>query len=413
MDNNLKKFIDTDEKNIRLAAKQGQIDGAAEVPLSSSVVSPAWELKFLNELTVAWKRYKDNAEQAKAELADHFHEISDKSERQLAKSEESFGQKQKKALDFLDAEIGETSQNFQSLKSKYESAQVECTKIANQLGRPLQTSMVGGYIPLMALLALAEIPVNRLAFELYFESMPAVSLLLSAAVGALLIFFAHTIGKQLKHTRCDITATKNSNTYLAIFGISALCILVMFYLGIMREQVVALQGVGGLNLEDLTLEDLSSSSGSSTSMSFTIGPAAFFLVVLNFAIFLTGVVAAFVRHDSHPFFEKLSTTLQSAESKFSAAERLYEQRQLEIMKDFASKVATSSDEYDLRASQIEELQAKRSSIDSEMKRSRQLVTGYAVRALQSYRKENMLSRKTPPPVSFLQSAEELVSGSVI
>ena len=268
-------------------------------------------------------------------------------------------------------------------------------------------------MPLMALLALAEIPVNRLAFELYFESMPAISLLLSAAVGALLIFFAHTIGKQLKHTRCEVTAINKSNTYLAIFGIVALCVLVMFYLGVMREQVVALQGVGGLNLEDLTLEDLSSNSSASSSMSFTIGPAAFFLVVLNFAIFLTGVVAAFVRHDSHPFFEKLSTDLKIAENKFNAAERLYEQRQLEIMKDFASKMASSSEEYEARSSQIEEIQAKRGAIDAEVKRSRQLVTNYAIRAVQTYRKENMLNRKTSPPEFFVQSVEDLLSGSGI
>jgi len=413
MDNNLKKFIDIDEKNIRLAAKQGQIDGAAELPVASASEPPVWERKFLSDLVVAWKRYKGNAEQTKADLADHFHEISDKSERDLAKSEESFGQKQRKALDFLDVEIGESSQSFQSLKAKYESAKIECAKVANQLGRPVQTSMVGGYMPLMALLALAEIPVNRLAFELYFESMPAISLLLSAAVGALLIFFAHTIGKQLKHTRCEVTAINKSNTYLAIFGIVALCVLVMFYLGVMREQVVALQGVGGLNLEDLTLEDLSSNSSASSSMSFTIGPAAFFLVVLNFAIFLTGVVAAFVRHDSHPFFEKLSTDLKIAENKFNAAERLYEQRQLEIMKDFASKMASSSEEYEARSSQIEEIQAKRGAIDAEVKRSRQLVTNYAIRAVQTYRKENMLNRKTSPPEFFVQSVEDLLSGSGI
>ena len=122
MDNNLKKFIDIDEKNIRLAAKQGQIDGAAELPVASASEPPVWERKFLSDLVVAWKRYKGNAEQTKADLADHFHEISDKSERDLAKSEESFGQKQRKALDFLDVEIGESSQSFQSLKAKYESA---------------------------------------------------------------------------------------------------------------------------------------------------------------------------------------------------------------------------------------------------------------------------------------------------
>ena len=265
----------------------------------------------------------------------------------------------------------------------------------------------------MALLALAEIPVNKLAFELYFESMQAVATLLSAAVGALLIFFAHTIGKQLKHTRCELTSTNNSQTYLVVFGISALCLLVMFYLGVMREEVVALQGAGGLNLEDITYEDLTSGASSSQSWSLTMGLAAFFLVVLNFAIFLTGVVAAFFRHDSHPYFEKLAATKSKAEKAFNAAVRQYEQRQLEILKDFASKMSTSSDEFEARSSQIEELQAQRLALDAEVKRSRQMVTSYLIRMIQSYRKENMLNRKTAPPECFTLAAEDLAARALI
>ena len=413
METNLKKFIDLDEKNIRLASKQGQIDGAAEVPPAGPGAISDWEARFIGEVSNGWKRYKDSSEQIKAEIADSFHEVSEKSERQFAKSEESLGQKQKKALDFLDAEIGESSKNYQSLREKNDVAEAEYSKIANQLGRPVQTAMVGGYVPLMALLAIAEIPVNRLAFELYFESMPAVSLLLSAAVGSLLIFFAHTIGKQIKHTRCELTATQNSNTYLAVFGISALCLLVMVYLGAMREQVVALEGAGGLNLENITLEDLTSGDSQTQSWSLAMGPAAFFLVVLNFAIFLTGVVAAFVRHDSHPFFEKLAENRKKAEQAFNSVVRQFEQRQLEILKEFAAKMSNSSDEFEARSHQIEDLQGKRIAIDADLKRSRQLVTSYAIRMIQSYRKENLLNRKSAPPESFTRAAEDLVSGAGI
>ena len=413
MDTNLKKFIDLDEKNIRLASKQGQIDGAAESPSSESSGTSEWESRLVSEIASGWKRYKDSCEHLKADITDRFHDISAKSERDFAKSEESLGQKQKKALDFLDVEIGESSKAYQSLRVSSEAADIEYAKVANQLGRPVQVAMVGGYIPLMALLALAEIPVNKLAFELYFESMQAVSTLLSAAVGALLIFFAHTIGKQLKHTRCELTSTNNSQTYLVVFGISALCLLVMFYLGVMREEVVALQGAGGLNLEDITLEDLTSGASSSQSWSLTMGLAAFFLVVLNFAIFLTGVVAAFFRHDSHPYFEKLAATKSKAEKAFNAAVRQYEQRQLEILKDFASKMSTSSDEFEARSSQIEELQAQRLALDAEVKRSRQMVTSYLIRMIQIYRKENMLNRKTAPPECFTLAAEDLAARALI
>ena len=408
-----KKFVDVDDKNIKLASRQGQIDGAAEVPSSGETGIPEWETRLLGEISSGWNRYMDSCEQFKADITDRLNDISEKSERDFAKSEESLGQKQKKALDFLDAEIGESSKSYQSLKSRNELADVEYSKVANQLDRPVQTTMVRGYIPLMTLLAIAEIPVNRLAFELYFESMPAVSLLLSAAVGTLLIFFAHTIGKQLKHTRCELTSTDSSQTYLVVLGISALCLLVMVYLGVMREQVVALQSASGLNLDNISLEDLTSADSASQSWSLKMGPAAFFLVVLNFAIFITGVVAAFFRHDSHPYFEILAGVKSKAEKAFNAAVEHHEKRQLEILKEFASKMSTSSDEFEARSSHIEKLQAQRSAIKAEVSRSRQMVTSYSIRMIQSYRKENKLNRKTPPPECFNMQAEDLVAGKIV
>lgn len=413
MNIDLKKIIDVDEKNIKLASRQGEIDGLAETPSSNSTDISEWEKRQLGDISNGWNRYKNSCDLLKADISDRLNDISTKSERDFAKSEESLGLKQKKALDFLDVEIGESSKSYQTLKAISESAEMNYSKVANQLGRPVQTSMVGGYILFMALLALAEIPVNRLAFELYFESMRAVSLLLSAAVGALLIYFAHTIGKQLKHSRCELTSTNSSQTYLAVLGISALCLLVMVYLGVMREQVVALQSAGGLNLEDINLEDLTSGESGNQSWSLTMGPAAFFLVVLNFAIFLTGVVAAFFRHDSHPYFEKLENLKSKADKEYNAAVTHFEQRQLEILKEFASKMSTSSDEFEARSSYVEDLQAQRLLINAEIKRSKQKVTSYTIRMIQSYRKENILNRKTAPPECFTIQAEDLVARNIV
>ena len=144
MDTNLKKFIDLDEKNIRLASKQGQIDGAAESPSSESSGTSEWESRLVSEIASGWKRYKDSCEHLKADITDRFHDISAKSERDFAKSEESLGQKHKNALDFLDVDIGESSKAYQSLRVSSEAADIEYAKGCKSTWAPCASCYGGG-----------------------------------------------------------------------------------------------------------------------------------------------------------------------------------------------------------------------------------------------------------------------------
>ena len=73
--------------------------------------------------------------------------------------------------------------------------------------RPAAAAQPGRvYLPLMVALALVEVPVNRLAFELFFQEQPAVSLALAVVVGAVLMFFAHMVGtlvRRMEHAVAD------------------------------------------------------------------------------------------------------------------------------------------------------------------------------------------------------------------
>jgi hypothetical protein len=403
---NLNDYLEVDDKSIRLAQRQGQVDGAAEMPPASAAALSDWEQRFTEDARSAWKRYSSAVDTERQNILEQYHRASDQVERSRSKSEESLGEKQRKALEFLDFEVGESSAIYKDLKGKHNEAQDEYQAIKDQLNRPAEAAMVRGYFPLMLLLAVAEIPVNRLAFELYFESMPAISLILSGAVGSLLIFFAHIIGKQAKRTRCPITATNNGNVYLAITGLVLLCLIVMIFLGVMREQVVALQAsAANFSLESLKLEDLTNDGGASRDFSWSMGSAALFLVVLNFAIFLSGVVAAYIRHDSHPFFEQLEANLKAAEGKFRAHKTMFETKQITLMKEFAAQMATSDDQHERQIREIEAFGQRREALDAEYAKSRVAALNFLTKAIQTYRKENMLARKTPPPEYFTARVE--------
>src|SRR4051794_353421 len=84
----------------------------------------------------------------------------------------------------LKRENGPDSGPYKDRAARAETAQAALRTIRAAVGfRPLRTQFGLWYPAMMAALALAEVPVNRAAFELTFHEEPLVSLLLAAAVG--------------------------------------------------------------------------------------------------------------------------------------------------------------------------------------------------------------------------------------
>lgn len=406
----LGNFLDFGDANVRTARKQGGIDGAANLPEASDEQISSWEANFLDSAKSAWNNYASLMRLEKDRSIAEFNELTETLERETTRVGDTLGQRQKKALDMLEAESGESSITYRKLKTDYDEKRRTKESVEKQLGRPLQVSLLRGYLPLMAVLAIAEIPVNRLAFELFFESMPAVSLLLSGAVGCLLIFFAHIVGKQYRHTQCPITSKDKRGVFFAIAGLVSVSLLLMFFLGMMREQLVALQAGVSINLEDLNLDDLAAGKGADpNSFSFTIGSKGVFLILLNFVIFLAGILASYFRHDPHPFLEQLTRDSEDAKSKFDKHMKVFEDRQISILKQFNSELTKNEDEYQRREEQINQIRSKRELLDREIELSRQLLSAELTRTLRAYREENLAQRTSAPPAYFTQNLAPLVS----
>lgn len=399
-------ILDVGEANVKGARKQGSIDGSANLPESSASEMSAWETKFIDSCKEAWENFVSLMKVEKERSISEFNDLTDSLARESARVGETLGQRQKKALDLLEAESGESSISYKTLKIDYEEKRKKREDVEKSLGRPLQVSLIKVYFPLMVLLALAEIPVNRLAFELFFESMPAVSLLLSGAVGCLFIFFAHIIGKQYRHTQCPVTSTNREGVYLAIFGLLAVSLLLMFFLGVMREQLVALQSGATLNLEDLSLDDLAKGGGAdSNTFDFSIGSKGIFLVLLNFMIFLAGVLASYFRHDPHPFLERLTKDALDAKLALDSHMKNFEDRQIDILKKFNNELTKNEDEYLHREGQINEIKNKRTLVDRNLEQARQMFFLEVSRTLRAYREENLASRTSPPPEYFTENID--------
>jgi hypothetical protein len=347
--------------------RQGEIDGKSELPPSESKNISESEKKFLESAVEKWRNFKTQVTTEKHKLKTNLMLIGSKLSHEIDPSEAAAAIEQKKALELLEAEIGEGSTIYSYLREAAEQTENILNDLKIELGRPMSISFKKTYIPLMTVLSLAELFVNRLSFELIFESMPIVSIMLAAAVGILLIFFAHIIGTEFRRSQCPITSLNPNKKYWAIFLISLMSIFLMISLAAMRQQLLDLNAAD-VNLDQLLTEDSSIAFGSSSGFALT-GKSIPFLII-NFAIFISGIVLAYFRHDAHPFYERYTNEYAKAKSEFFSHLKNYEKKQVELSRKFNER-------------------------------------------LSEYREQNKNSRKTPSPLCYANPIDEQVRGLII
>ena len=209
-------------------------------------------------------------------------------------------------------------------------------------GRPLRRSFVRVYWPLLAVLALAEVPVNRLAFELFFQEQPAVSLLLALVVGAVLMVFAHMVGTLLRRAETPQKAPAQIRRGLAVALLLTLAAALAYILASMRQLYVRLlETEGGGSLAD-QIQQLTQSGPAraiASVASENLGTAGWTLLLLNVALFSLGAFAAFFRHDPHPDYEKVWRDQERARRQVAKLRGRYERASGRQLRDVAQRLA--------------------------------------------------------------------------
>lgn len=392
------RLINPDESELVRHARTGEVDGTKEYPPLLTQSLSDHEKQIIYEGKTEWMKYTSLMEQYRHRLGHEIHQLQNKHDSELHTINTSLAETHTKELDLLEHELGHFSSEYRHHEDAALFAKEEKQKIEQLVGRPLQTDHTDIYIPALICLAIAEVPINRLAFELFFESMPLVSLLISAAIGGLLIFFAHTIGILLKRTQCKEIEVNHDNIYLTITLLTILTVAMMYFLGLMREKWVDVNDVSNLNLEALINTATSNEKGITDSL--MIGSKGFTLLLLNLGIFTVGVLLAFLRHDSHPFYEKACIAHDKAQQKIMIFKKKFEIRKSELHKNHHKRL----EEKRLQIKKIEE-QIKSSireldGIDSKIASDKKNLISALARKIMAYQHANQKIRKTPAPDYF-------------
>jgi hypothetical protein len=403
----LKKYFDQNQSDLRRYYRMGEADGKDEIPPTNASNLSGVEIEIINDAETAWIKFKNANAIQHQKIAEEVEKTKVEIESEIAVSLDKISEDKNQELDLLDAQYGMGTAEYKSIKQNHDSAEQELSEIRKIVNRPLQVKFVKSYLPFMVILALAEVPVNRLAFELFFEQSPIISLALSGAVGSLFVFFAHIIGGQLRNTQFKELNTDHGKTHLTLVALVAMSLLVMYFLSVMREQLVAVQASANLNLEDM-LNDESQSAVSGGMASLTIGSKGLMLLLLNLAIYVSGILMAYFRHDPHPQYEEAAVRHQKARDALLKYQKNFESKQIEMLREFNQKHSFNKTLQRKREASIESITRNSEALRNNAFITREKLIDAISGRIRNYRDGNTSSRKTNSPAYFGESVYALL-----
>jgi hypothetical protein len=205
-------------------------------------------------------------------------------------------------------------------------------------------------------------------------------------------------------------------TFFSMGILNALVVVFVFYLAKMRQAFVSIttaneEGLGGMEdlLKTPDLPELSelmeTNSVMDSLVSANLGQEGIFLLLVNVAVYVCGFIAAFIRHDTHPDYEKAENEYNKHRSALVKATKSFDAKVAAIDKrksDLHSNIRKDRDD-------AEEQLYK---IDKEIDEIQQVLSDNKTRAsevvsqrINIYRKANLANRSKPAPSYFNEEIE--------
>ena len=405
----IERLVSTDQLVLAQFEREGERQAQKDLPSTNSTSLSKFEndeikahQDAINHLMTEVERFKSSAN---VELVDLKRKVSSEFPNSTKDIEDRFNSE----IDKIEAEVGPRSAVFDDNATSLAEVTGDLKLVKRSLNnRELQTNFESFYIIFMIALAFAEVWVNRLAFELFFESNPLVSLFLAVAVGGMLVFFAHITGISIKRALPETERGNRLRVTLSMLLLNGLVGVFVFYLAKMRQAFVSINSQQGLDLEGLLgdqqvegLDGLIGDIGAVDSLiSTSLGEEGLFLLLVNVIVYVAGTVAAIIRHDSHPDYEKLLKLSDKYRAKQVSLKKRYEARLSEVQKSKSDKLSDITNKVALSENRIETLEAELKQSEAVYRSSGAALSKALKVKINAFRDKNVETRSTKPPKYF-------------
>lgn len=403
------------------STRAGQKDGKVNQPSSDVSEPTGYEKTVVADFVGHVKSFTRLSEAKTSELERRKEKTRYELEEDNPKQIEILTSDNKSELDSIERQFGPRSAAYENAQTLFNDAKRDHQTVVDLLKRPLQVHFVQMYIPFMLALSLAEVWVNRLAFELFFESNPIISLALATAVGAVLIFFAHISGSILKKSQCVEIDPPKASMFWALFGLNVVVIVLGLFLAKMRQTLVSINAQQDMSFSDILGDEFGDLGGLTQEVAPSVmdifgsgglGQEGIFLLIINLVVYLCGFIAAFYRHDSHPDYEKLTKSLEKKRQALASIRSKYESRTEETNRKFRTKFSFLEESARMKEAELNEFQH----LAGEISRVRDTKIEEALHAvakqINAYRSANSSARSANQPKYFETEVEDMLRSEI-
>lgn len=221
-------------------------------------------------------------------------------ERQFARRMEAVDTRWSPRLDSLRGQVENTNEVWDDIQASEQ--------------RQPRYSSAWFYWPFMFALAVAEVPINRFSFELFFQESPAVALLVSFLVGGLLVTLAHRMGMLMCRFGYNARRKNWWGEAAQIALVVALVIALAYGVSILRQGYLAFITQPEMGFGQ-ALESQQFGGAAVIALKAGLGLDGWIFMLINLAVVAVGVSAAYFCHDQHPDFEKVDRQKRKLEKQ--------------------------------------------------------------------------------------------------
>lgn len=321
------------ERDLEPFRKRGKADGALCLPESVTQGGHgASEEEFISR--------------ARADLAEFMREVHEQRSRYEAERDgkaqqvDSFRGKREVLTNEFNGRVealrrqkGDASPIYIQAKNGYDEAQDAFKNLAADLGRPISSFLSNRwYLVVLGILSAVEVPINQPAVSEVFAESVLTSYVLAAAIGVVLMFLAHTIGRlvrQFGHAWRRGVGAWIPNLLLLASSL-ALSIGMVWFLYLLRLNFF----INVLHIPDP-------------------GPSGDLFLLFNLAVLLVGVIVAFFHHDPNPDFQSAAERSHRNRGEFYKVEREFERDRQVIQGQYDQRSVSMAREVERLEGEVE------------------------------------------------------------
>ncbi len=280
-----------------------------------------------------------------------------------------------------------------SLQNGLKEAQDSYNRVLAAVGgRPMRGGNPHIYFVLMALVAIVEWPINRLAFEAAFQEAPAIASIIAFAVGVAIAIIAHFVGtlsRRIEHY--GKTFQKRFVILTTIVVLVAFTFFVVYVIALARHEFVKLLAVQNTSAASLFSGDI---VGAVTEGFFTplFTPSDWGLLVINLLVFTVAVAISIAAHDPHPDYAVTHRNRKKAQAAVEKQNATFERLFAGVSKDHDERIRTVQYRTDALSNEISEVETQIKQIDRAMDDALGVVANAVTQSVSAYIQSNRSAR---------------------